>query len=252
MRLNSVKMVLFSIAFVILTIANTFGDTSEKHIIIAIPKIMPLSSEELKNQGLYPQLIRAIFQRVGYKAEIEFYPYEKIIEALKQGIIAGGAIVSYRDDRTAFLYYPDELYTIKIKVLGLKKGVPLTEFNGLESLKGSVVGTFKGSFIENELANVGVQYESTLTINQNLRKLILGRIDFIIAPEITALYLISQQFGSAGRESVIGYNPPYMIDKHYVAISKRYPNALEIVDAFNRGLKIIKIDGTYDRIKNQY
>ncbi len=43
-----------------------------------------------------------------------------------------------------------------------------------------------------------------------------------------------------------------MVDKHYVAFSKNYPDAIKISQEFNRGLDLVKKDGTFAKIKERY
>ncbi len=222
-------------------------------LVIGAPESKPFASKELQNGGFYPELIKEIFHRMKYDIKIEFLPFKRIIIMLEEGTLAGSALVSYKEGRTRFLIYPEnELYTDKLKVFGLKNGKTLEKFAGLESLRGSTVGTFRGGFIEKELAVIGVKSESVNTTEQNIKKLLAGRIDFIISPEMTLKYLLKQHFSADEQVRIIGYDPPYKSDKHYVAFSKEFPDALEISKAFTHGLHLIKEDGTFDKIKAKY
>lgn len=224
----------------------------KKLLVIGAPEAKPYASENLPNGGFYPELIREIFHRT-YNIEINYLPFKRIIGMLKLGTLAGSAIVSYKEDRARFLYYPkNELYCDKLVVYGLRNGKTLENFTGLASLRGSVIGTFRGGFIEKELAVIDVAYESVNTNEQNIKKLLLGRVDFIISPEMILRYLLKNYFSANEWIRIIGYDPPYKLDKHYVAFSKAFPSALEISKEFDRGLALIKKDGRFDKIKAKY
>ncbi len=234
-----------------------FNDSDAEQVkgqlVIAFPETKPYASEDLPNGGFYPELIREIFHRMEYDIEIIFLPFKRIIVMLENGLLAGSAMVSYKEDRTRYLIYPEnELYAVNIIVFGLKNGKTLNKFVGLESLKGSTIGTFRGGFIEKELDAIGVEYESVGTVEQSIKMLLVGRVDFIITIEMTMEYLLKQQFSADEQTAIIGYDPPYKLDKHYVAFSKAFPNALEISKDFTHGLHLIQEDGTFDKIKLKY
>ncbi len=222
-------------------------------IVIGAPESKPFAGEVLPSGGFYPELIKEIFHRMKYDVKISFLPFKRIIMMLEDGTLAGSALISYQKDRTRFLIYPENaLYVDKIKIFGLKTGKTLEKFAGLESLRSSVVGTFRGGFVEQKLSVIGVKYEAVDAHEQNIGKLLLGRIDFIICPEMTLQYLLKHQFSADEQAAVVGYDPPYTLDKHYVAFSKAFPGASEISKDFTRGLHLIQEDGTFDKIKAKY
>ncbi|MCP4671832.1 MAG: transporter substrate-binding domain-containing protein [Desulfobacula sp.] len=233
--------------------APSFAEQKKGRLVIGTPTAEPFAGEDLEKGGFYPELIKEIFHRTGYEVKVKFLPFKRILQMLEQGTLTGAALVSYKKDRTRFLIYPEnELYVDNLKVFGLKGGKTLEKFTGPESLQGSIVGTFRGGFVEKELAGIGVTYESVSTNQQNIRKLLLGRVDFIILPEMPLKYLLKQQFTLDEQTRIIGYDPPYKVDKHFVAFSKAFPNALEISKDFTHGLYLIQEDGTFDRIKAKY
>ncbi len=241
-----------SLIFMALFVNGVLGETSKGHIVIGTTEAMPLSGITMVNGGFYPELIKALFQRVGYTTEIKFYPFLRLMVMLKTGTIAGAATVSFRDERTRFLYYPDELYAIKLKVFGTKNGELLDKFTSLTDLKGYKVGTLRGSFIEKELVKYGIEFDPVSSFEQNLSKVLNKRVDFILGPEIIIRYILKNNFSVSEQNMIITYDPPYKIDKHYVAFSKKYPGAQNLVKAFNLGLQLIKDDGTYDKINARY
>jgi len=229
--------------------ANT---KSKQPLIIALPDVAPYASPQLSKGGFYPELIRAAFERVNYQVEIRFLPFKRILRMLTEGQIAGAGMVSYKAEREAFLIYPKiALYEDKLRVYGLKKGAFIEPFSGLESLKGYTVGAYQGGFVEKELAKLKISYESTASIAQNVHMLIAGRVDFITTPELSLNYLLNNELKDFA-DQVIGLDPPFKSDKHFLVTSKKYPESKTIMDDFNRGLALIKADGRYDEIRQNY
>lgn len=224
-----------------------------KQLTIGVPEAAPFASPNLANGGFYPELVQAIANKVGYDVKIIFLPFKRILRMLKAGSLSGAALVSYKAERTHFLIYPkNELYLDKIKIFGLKNGTTLEQFTNLSSLKGSTVGTFRGGFIESELLKHGIAYEPVSTVNQNIQKLLFGRVDYVLSPEIVFEYQLKQQFSLHDQQRIISYNPAYKVDKHYLTFSRAIPNAEEITDIFAHGLALIHADGTFDKIKEKY
>ncbi len=247
------KCVILLCAFLISSMSFAANTKSKQPLIIALPDVAPYASAQLANGGFYPELIRTAFERVDYQVEIRFLPFKRILRMLTEGQIAGAGMVSYKAEREAFLIYPKiALYEDKLRVYGLKKGAFIEHFSGLESLKGYTVGAYQGGFVEKELAKLKISYESTASIAQNVHMLIAGRVDFIASPELPLSYVLNNELDRRVADKVIRLDPPFKLDKHYLAFSKFFPNTIKISADFSRGLTLIKAEGTFDKIKKRY
>jgi len=54
------------------------------------------------------------------------------------------------------------------------------KFEKISDLKGYTIGLIAGSFIADELDKHGVKYETTTTLDLSIKKLQMGRVDFVI------------------------------------------------------------------------
>ena len=85
----------------------------------------------------------------------------------------------------------------------------------------------------------------------NIKKLMAGRIDLICTEKITLLNLIQTKYPQ-WKEAVIILPQPLATYKLYNPISNKIPNHEKIVKDFNRGLKMIKEDGTFEKILTKH
>lgn len=85
----------------------------------------------------------------------------------------------------------------------------------------------------------------------NIFNLLKDRVDFIIGEKHVTLNLINQHFSSQA-QLIKPLSPPLENRPLFNAVSKKSPHAQEIVNAFNKGLEMIKQDGTYYKIMNEH
>jgi polar amino acid transport system substrate-binding protein len=77
------------------------------------------------------------------------------------------------------------------------------------------------------------------------------RIDLMISSKAFLLNMIATQFPE-WKEEIDVVQPPYKVEKLHNVISKNIADASTIVADFNRGLQMIKDDGTFDRILQKH
>ncbi|HJP29649.1 MAG TPA: transporter substrate-binding domain-containing protein [Candidatus Latescibacteria bacterium] len=200
-------------------------------------------------QGLYPEMIRAIFDRAGVKAEIVGLPWERALARGREGTAAIGGI--YRnEERLQTLDYSDPIFEETL-VLYVKKGSAFS-FSGFGDLQGKVVGLNRGwSYGEDfdSIRKKGVFRTEEANDNlANFRKLIRGRIDCFIADELSASQIIHQQHLV---DLVERAAQPAATNKAYVVLAKK-TNKKAVLEKFNRALGAMRKDGTYERLIGEF
>ncbi len=225
-----------------------------KELEFGSPSEAPLASPKLPKQGIYPQLLTAIFKGSGYSAKVRFYPFPRTMVDLKKSNprFAGGLMVSYKPEREKFLVYPkNPLYEVKINIYCIScTPVSLQGEEALKSLTGTV-GTKLGSFVDKLLRGFGIKTDPHPKIENNIQKLFKRRLDFIIAPHVLTAPLVNRLYSSQTDRDSFEVYATFKVDKHYVGFSKNYPNVKKIVEVFDKGIRRIEKSGEYDRITGQ-
>jgi polar amino acid transport system substrate-binding protein len=81
----------------------------------------------------------------------------------------------------------------------------------------------------------------------NFRKLALGRIDAVVTDDMVGVYTLKQM----GVHGVRRVGAPLLHADTFMVFPKS-PRSAELAAAFDRGLEMIRRDGTYDRIIENY
>ena len=85
------------------------------------------------------------------------------------------------------------------------------------------------------------------------RKLLAKRLDFVAMSKIPALYLIKNNqhlFGAAGL--ITFHTPPLKENPIHLIGHKNMDDSLNIINEFNKGLELLKKDGSYNAIKKEF
>ncbi|SCK18475.1 ABC transporter substrate-binding protein [Vogesella sp. LIG4] len=197
-------------------------------------------------QGISLQIVRAAYATQGYDIEMHFVPWARAINAVKDGEYDILPNAWWTQERTAFLLYSAPYLKSEIKFIK-RKGDPF-EYRGLESLNGKTVGIVRGyGYGDAFLKATNFTRPEVATVMQNIKKLLLGRIDLTLEDEIVVRSIIKHDAPELQQLIEFTQNP-LSIQELHVTSGLKNPRHQAIVDAFNKGLAIIKANGTYDKI----
>ncbi|MBF0377291.1 MAG: transporter substrate-binding domain-containing protein [Desulfamplus sp.] len=245
------------IVFALMTIglAVNFGYSEEIEVPFITGEWAPYTSEQLPEYGAATELVSAICKAGGIKPSYKFYPWKRAENIVEKGQAFASFPYAAKDEKKAVFDFSDTMfYGINVVIYNVKNPKTPTpiKFEKLGDLKDYKVGVLLGSFLEKELANAGVAYETTPQIENTIKKLQAGRIDFYIDEQVAAYDMIKKLFPTEvdnfkTLEKGYGEKMPNII-----IVSRTYPNSKEILKKFNEGLAIIKQNGEYDRITDKY
>ena len=200
-------------------------------------------------KGLYPEIIRTAFSLSGIPVKVTGYPWKRALSLGREGKVGVGGIY-YNLTRTALFDYSDPIYIETLRVW-VKIGHKFP-FSRVADLSGKRVGLNRGwSYGEvfDSARRAGLFAAEEATDNRaNLKKLILGRLDCIIADE-RSISQITYQRGW-GRE-VESLDPPAAVNSVHLVFAKRAKPSF-VLDRFNQGLVKMKENGAYSRIIDEF
>ncbi|HOD55117.1 MAG TPA: transporter substrate-binding domain-containing protein [Candidatus Cloacimonadota bacterium] len=143
----------------------------------------PFTSEKLPNYGAVTELVSAICKTAGITPVYSFYPWARCEKTVETGEAFAAFPYAVTAERKALFNYSDPLFHSSNKVYYYTKNPkPLKDvkFEKISDLKGYTIGLIAGSFIADELDKHGVKYETTTTLDLSIKKLQMGRVDFVI------------------------------------------------------------------------
>ncbi len=183
--------------------------------------------------------------------EFQYRPWARALQEAKNGEVHGLMGAYWQEDRVEFLNYPDVVWEIKEEFIALQSN-PITYTGALTDLKGVTIGVINRSVEADELQAAGVQIEVVTDPIQNIKKLLVGRIDAILISRDIFFYQVEQMEPQFDRTRVKILTPPYKVYEMYVVFSKKQPDYAQLTADFNRGLQLIKADGTYEKILQKH
>lgn len=196
-------------------------------------------------KGLYPEIIETAFSLSGIPAKITGYPWKRAMGLGREGKAAVGGI--YQNlAHMALFDYSDPIYRETLRVyVKAGRGFP---FSGVIDLSGKRVGINRGwSYGEvfDSARRAGLFEAEEATDNlANLKKLKLGRLDCIIADELSLSQLLYQM---GWGDEVEMLDLPAAVNSVHLVFAK-HTKQTHILDRFNQGLVQMKASGTYGRI----
>ncbi len=200
--------------------------------------------------GLGMEIIRAAYKTQGHEVTMEYVPWARAETGVKNGSYDIVPFTWRTDARVKVLLFSTAFAVGNVRFIK-RKGDPF-EFNGLESLKGKQVGTVLGyGYGDAFTQSTAFARENGKDLMTNIKKLLRNRVDLTLEDEIVARAAIAAGDPHA-LEQIEFVKTPLAVNPLYVTAGLQNPKAQEIIGAFNKGLEVIKANGTYDRIFKKY
>ena len=198
--------------------------------------------------GMAVEYINEIFNRIGVKSETIIYPYERCLAQMKSGERDMILMAKKTPEREQYMVYSDVAATDPQLLYFSTEHMNDLEWNEWKDLKQYTIGGVQGfnyGDLENAVKEFGIKTEFTATDNQNIKKLLSGRIDAVILSRSTANYYMEQNPETKGKLKAA---KRVIADaEYYFALSKK-GNAAKYVSQINEKIREMKNDGTADKI----
>lgn len=194
-------------------------------------------------------VVSAAFEEVGQPVEFGVLPWKRIMKLMQISEIAGGMSCSWRENRQSYMLFSDHISVIRQAAIS-KNTLDTSKIKTLSDLKNYSVTTISGWGIADQLTNHQVEYIASKDIRSALVNVLHRGTDALYASEIPTRYS-AKKMGEQDniKATYLDDVPPTNL---HLCVSKGYPNSENIVTEFNRGLKIIKENGKYQKIQAEY
>lgn len=203
-------------------------------------------------EGAATELVRMALLRAGYPVEIDVEPWARAINQIHNGHYDGVVAVWRSEERAGFLAFSNAYFTNDI-ILVARKDKPL-KVSGIDDLAGLTVGVGRGyDYSDDFIAAKNFTTDSTLSAEQNLKKLSAGRVDVVVEDRCIARFTMRRKIESFDFERDLEILPPELYRLPlYFAMRLDHPQRDAILDGFNRALEEMRKDGSYGRLLARY
>jgi polar amino acid transport system substrate-binding protein len=202
-------------------------------------------AQEGQAAGLYPALLKAVFNEMGIPVKIDAYPWKRTLHMGEAGLAAIGGI--YRNDERLKIYdYSEPIFKEKL-VLYMNRKTTFA-YHSIADLKGKRIGTILGwsygpAFDAARRRKLFV-VEAVPSDSLNFKKLQGGRLDCLIAIEPAGRRIIEKEHL---QDIIVAAGQPIAINDTHLVFAKKL-HQTKLLDTFNATLKAMRSDGSYNRI----
>lgn len=217
-------------------------------VTIAVANWEPYYLEDTRN-GILTDITIEAFKRVGYEAKITFMPWARVLHDTKNGHYDGLSGAYDTEENRKHFSFPRAIWTSEIVVaVRSGKNIPYKELN---DLSGYTIGMTRGSELIPQFQAAGAIVEEVTSEEQNVKKLLHNRIDGMMNLREGFSHLLRTRFAEHIHE-VKFLEPPVGEIAIYTVFSKAKAGHQKLTEDFEKGLRLMQADGTYDDIRNKY
>ena len=218
---------------------------SAENLSLAATEWPPFYGSELPDNGFMTEIVIEEFNRAGYESDVAFLPWKRAFEGTRDGKFNALFTMWYREEREEFFLFSDPLPSNEL-VLLVRAGESST-FEGYAALKGKTIGVVRGYAAPPGFEDAKLKVSEARDDEENLRKLLRGRVDMALTARIVAQHIINTKMESDA-ESFGWMEPPVHVDVQYMVVPKAVDNSEELMQSFNTSLAAMTEDGTLKKI----
>jgi polar amino acid transport system substrate-binding protein len=206
-----------------------------------------------KPAGILVDLVTEAFHRTGHEVDISLRPWARCLEDAKTGVVDGVFSSFQLPEREKFLAFTKEVLVTQDISLFVQRDSTLKFDGDLEKLRDVRIGIIRGTSYGKKFdaaldSGVLKNVEVTVSVDSNIRKLALKRIDVLPSYRFVALDA-AKKFDL--QDEIRELSPTLESIPSYLAFTKVRSLAKQS-DDFDIGIASMKKDGSYDRIIGKY
>jgi polar amino acid transport system substrate-binding protein len=229
---------------------NSYAHAETKPLKIAGSVWPPFIVDQGAEKGAATALVSEILKRAGYQTEVSIETWPRTLEGTSAGIYDVIISAWYTKERESHFQFTEPYFVNTIQFVK-RKGAPIN-FRSYQDLKGLVIGVVNGYAYGEEFDNAqGLLKLPSNHLIQNLLKLQQGRIDLTLGDKWVVRNELTEYFPTAIKDFEF-LGKPVATRTLHAAVSRAHPQHDKIVKDFNKTLKAMKADGSYEKILDTY
>jgi polar amino acid transport system substrate-binding protein len=228
--------------------------SAAEEITVATGEFQPLYTAKTDTNGVVLQLVKAAFAAEGVTVKYKFFPWKRTFETVKAGNADAACCFFDTAERKQVVNYTQPIYAYANSFFHLKS--TKFDWSSIEDLKKYRIGATTGyaytpEFIEAEKSKA-ISVQRIANDNDNLKKLLGGRIDIFPLNSDVGYYTLKTKFTPEQAEQITSHPKPLFKDNVHVIVPKSSANGQRLIETFNKGVATIKENGTYQKIVDDY
>lgn len=240
------KRLLLSVATILVAL-STHAEVSS--VTLANGEWPPYLSEKLPYNGSVSRIVSEAFASEGITVHYQFFPWKRALEEARHGNLDGTVVWTKTADReNSFLFSKEVLASRTVFFYRKAKPVQWSQLADLAPLMlGGTLGYNYGAEFDKLEKSGALKVERIPSDEQNLAKLLAGRIDAFPIDIEVGMYMLDLHHGKDGMEKLAAHPKTVVSEPLYLMISRKSPNADILMKHFNAGLAKLRANGKYEQ-----
>ncbi|OSQ39811.1 substrate-binding periplasmic protein [Thalassospira mesophila] len=238
----------------VLLILSALPANAQPSLVIATNDYPPYATSST-DQNFLADLFAEIGTQMGVRFEFHYLPWKRCEQEVADATAWG--TIPYRKTASrekAFLFsdpiYLADSHFFAYSANGTKPPITYEKLSDLQPYK---IGGIQGYYYEPWFEKAGLDVQYAHSEEQNFKRLQLGRIDLFSTATTVGWHLINTQFPPEEAAKFYTLEKPLIAGEGlFLMTSKDYPETYALLPRFNAALAVIKENGTYKRLINQY
>lgn len=213
----------------------------------------PFTDQRLPHGGMISEMVKVIFQKMGYAVHIDFKPWKRGYMEARESLYLGTFPYAKTDERLREFLYSEPLHVVH-EVFYVRRDATI-RYAQDEDLTGLTVCRPLRYLLRDiqpllDAKIITVQQPSQL--ENCFRMLEHKRVDLVLINETVGKEVVSSIYGASGHNAFkILEKPLTELSLHFI-ISKQNPAGALYIQAFNKALEELKRDSTLDAIISKH
>jgi polar amino acid transport system substrate-binding protein len=209
----------------------------------------PYQSKSLKHFGVASRIVTEAFAKSNLKVKYGYFPWKRSYKYAESGDWDGTFLWFDTPERRKLFYVSNPIIDIKYVFFHLKSYS--FDWKTVDDLRGiKIGGTLEynyGESFQKAEKEKKIQVYRVSSDKQNLKKILYGRIQIFPNDLDAGLHILNNNF-TPEEVKLFTYHPlPVKAAPHCLLLSKKNRKNKELLELFNKGLKVLKDTGKFDQ-----
>lgn len=212
----------------------------------------PFTGQTLEHFGASTEVVSAVLEQAGLKAEYQFEPWKRGYHMVKNHVVMGTFPYAITPERAKEMLFSEPINYVENRFFYKSTHIRDVPFDWtVERMQHYKIGVPLGYATKEYLESMGLNPMVFSNEDELFMALERGDVDFAAFSEIPGWAFIRKHFGRHVR-LFAAMEKPFSQDKLHMMVSKKDPEAVIFLKKFNSGLKKIRKSGIYAKIMRKY
>ncbi|WP_227421927.1 substrate-binding periplasmic protein [Pacificispira spongiicola] len=219
-------------------------------VTIATLDFPPYVSNRLPNKGWAWEVARTVLRQQGYEPNLLIMPWIRALKFAEEGEVDALFMANKTPEREKWAVFSDpigEEVSVAFKLRDRQFGI-----RDLSDLATHTVVALRGSNAFDVLRRGGVEAVPVSEMLNGFQMVLQGRADMFVTDRFAGRAFLRQHFTDDLVNRINIEQHLVDVNRLHLAISKKVPDHMDILTAFNNGLAQARQNGLYDRIQKSH